>query len=320
MAEKRYTTPVFIGGFPSGGTDLLKTILNAHPEIYINGEMPFLFNLEKYGVRPDHLINSNNDFKNIKSIAKAYDIWGNLEGLRELSYSDFENSTVTINEFFRKAFNNKNSMIWGNKTPQNTENIEMLTRLFPQSKFIIIIRDIRDTTLSWRNKWGKSMYLTAHKWNKRLAGIEQNDHILCVKFEDLLDDLESTTKIICSFLAITWNERMLRHSKYVDKPIDGKINYGKGVLSENKEKWKTQLTDFQIKRIEEIAFDTLKLHGYNVQIAKEKKVISTLEKGLGIAHDVFATFFVGNRQAQNNSITHRIKSALDQVKYRMGIM
>lgn len=33
---------VFICGFPSSGTDLLKNIINAHSDISINGEFPFL--------------------------------------------------------------------------------------------------------------------------------------------------------------------------------------------------------------------------------------------------------------------------------------
>ena len=72
---------LFICGFPGGGTDLVKTILNSHPDVYINGEMPFLKNVIRYGY------GENTKFSNISEIAKfqkvlhKFDTWGNIENL-----------------------------------------------------------------------------------------------------------------------------------------------------------------------------------------------------------------------------------------------
>lgn len=318
MSQANIADPLFLGGFPSGGTDLLKNILNAHPQIHINGEMPFLYNLEKYGLRPDQTIKSSAEFDEYKEIFTNYDIWDNLEGLADLNFKDFDQKEITLKEFLRKAFNDNDRLVWGNKTPQNTENVDELLKFFPNAKFVIIIRDIRDTALSWKNKWGKNMLLTAHKWNQRLSNVSKSEQLLWITFEDMLEDLEATTKRICSFLEIEWSNQMLEHSKFVEKKIDGKINYGKAVISGNKEKWKEQLSAKQIRRIEEIAFNTLNKYNYAVEHAKSEVAISGTEKLFGKIHDLYATLFIGNLKAENNSFGHRLKSAIDQVKYRIG--
>ena len=37
-------------GFPSSGTDLIKTVLNAHPKIELSGEVPYLPKLVDNGL------------------------------------------------------------------------------------------------------------------------------------------------------------------------------------------------------------------------------------------------------------------------------
>lgn len=45
-----HTDLVFLCGFPSSGTDLLKNVMNAHPDIWMSGEFPFLPRLAReYG-------------------------------------------------------------------------------------------------------------------------------------------------------------------------------------------------------------------------------------------------------------------------------
>src|SRR5439155_18919139 len=89
-------------------------------------------------------------------------------------------------------------LYYGNKTPQYTELLRPLLNLFPATKLILIVRDIRDVALSFEKKWGKSGVLCAHKWNWRMHhGLACLDslprgqwHIL--RYEDLLRDPRST--------------------------------------------------------------------------------------------------------------------------------
>lgn len=199
---------------------------------------------------------------------------------------------------------------------QNTENIAILNEYFPKARFIIIVRDIRDIAISWRKKWSKSMTLTASKWNNRMNFVENADNIMWIKYEDLIEHLEKTTVEICNFLKIGWEKGMLSHHMRKSEVIDGKINYGKKVVSDNKEKWRSILSKNELKRIEEISFKTLIRFSYQIEVAKNHKEITFFEKYVGILHDLYASLFVGNKFKSINSFKERIKEIKRQIKVR----
>ena len=308
---------VFLCGFPSSGTDLLKNVVNAHSEIFINGEFPLLYNLStKYGafVPAEATKEVVNDLKKI-------DI-----------HKNFENSNVNFKqakpeysfaELYSLMLTSKKVRWKGNKTPQNTENIDKLISLFPSAKFILILRDVRDVALSWHKKWGKDKLFCACKWNYRmLQGYNalqtlENDRFLILKYEDLLINLENTAHSICDFLNIEYQEKMLEYYNYIDEKIDGKINYGKPIIKENTEKWRQQLTDKEVKRIEEVSFKSLTLFNYPVVKAQEYRPATKIEKYLGVVRDLYSLIAIGNRAREKNRIFYQIKSILLEVNKRV---
>ena len=127
MNKKRQL--IFIGGFPSGGTDLLKNILNAHPDIHINGEMPFLYKLANYGYTENSIITSETEYEKFINILTQLNEWNNLENI------DYKPTLYPVNvgKLLYNLFSTKNTMIWGNKTPQNTENLNIISSIFPNA-------------------------------------------------------------------------------------------------------------------------------------------------------------------------------------------
>ena len=99
-----------------------------------------------------------------------------------------------------------------------------------------------------------------------------------MRFEDLLSNIEEESKRICNFLKIPFSERMLSHHEYTKENFPGKINYGKSIVKNNREKWRLQLKNKMILRIEEVAFDTMKLFNYQCSKANSNKAISSFEK------------------------------------------
>ncbi len=305
---------LFIGGFPSGGTDLLKNILNAHPEILINGEMQFLYKLAKYGVPYDFQVKSLEDIIFLKRVIKKYDVFENIKFLDSIDSNHILNKPISLNQFFEIALGGSEYLICGNKTPQNTENISILSTYFPRAKFIIIVRDVRDVVVSWNKKWGKNRKLTAHKWTNRMQNISNYDRVQIIKFEDLIQNLKETTKRICTFLEIDWNEQMLKHQEYNDEIIDGKINYGSRVITNNMKKWNANLTERQVKRVEEISFQCLNKYSYKLDYAEKEKKITSYELLYGFTQDVLASLFIGNRMSSNNTFLNRISLLYKQLK------
>lgn len=312
------TNLLFLCGFPSSGTDLLKNTINAHSEVYINGEFPLLLNVaSKYG--------------SMVSASAVPDLVRELQGID--IHRNFENPNpqfeqerlhYSLAHVYGAMLNNKVVQWKGNKTPQNTENINRLKQVFPQAKFILIVRDIRDVALSWHKKWAKDKLLCAWKWNERmkrgyqsLQSLDEGDYLI-VKYEDLLNDLENTTRRICEFLGLNFQQRLLEFYKYVDRKLDGKLNYGAPVIQSNTGKWKQQLTSAEIQRIEEVAFETLSLFEYPVSLATEAQSLNPLERISGRGRDLFALLFIGNRAIQDNRWRDRLELISLEIRKRLS--
>jgi hypothetical protein len=306
---------LFVCGFPSGGTDLTKTILNVHPDIYVNGEMPFLKNLVQAGYNKFTRFTNIADINYLQNILKNTDPWKNIENIDYDFTSDIAKKKVlSLEEVIRVFFSNLERKVWGNKTPQNTESIESLLKLFKKPYFIIVTRDIRDVCMSWHNKWGKDMIWCSAKWAERMKkgyDITQNiasKQYLFIKYEDILSNTEGICRKICQFLELPFSERMLEHHKYTVRKIDGKINYGQIIIADNKRKWEGQLPNKTIERIEEIAFQTMKNLGYKPDFAYKERAITSTEIWYGKLKDLMAFFFIGNRYSKENHLQRIFKN------------
>ena len=307
---------VFIAGFPSGGTDLTKTILNAHPDIYLNGEMQLLYQLEQSGFSADTLM-TQKEVERLRIFLKERNVNGSTENIDTPFSSE---TSITLQDALYQMFSTQERLIWGNKTPQNSKHIPELSRTFPQAKFIIVVRDVRDVCLSWRDKWGKDMKWCASKWAQCMQQAwtsSQNlspQQSLFVNFESLLEDNESICQQICTFLEIPFSAYMLEHYKHTTEKVDGKRNYGKPIISMNKQKWRTGLSSEQVKRIEEIAYETMKLLGYQPEYATHARPLTKLEYRAGQIRDISSLFLVGNKARTNNSLTQKLKTFRKKIK------
>ena len=211
----------------------------------------------------------------------------------------------------------------GNKTPQNTEHIEELTKLFPDARFILIVRDVRDVALSWKKKWGKDPLLSAAKWNGRmLSGVEQLESLgparfMVLRYEDLLRDAEQVERSVCQFLGLEFQDRMLEFFRHVRGVVDGKLNYGQPIQADNTGKWGSRMSPTLVKRIEEVAYDGLQQFHYDTLCAKRSIRLTRLEALRGRLIDLWSTVFVGNRAIRGGQLRNRLKTVRVEVAKRL---
>ncbi|MCP4371497.1 MAG: sulfotransferase [Deltaproteobacteria bacterium] len=313
-------TPLFSCGFGSGGSDLTKNILNAHPDIYIASEINRLIYISKRGY------DCNTVFSELAEVDKFQRFLRDLHGghvFESIDY-DFSNEMeqkgiLGIEYVVQRCLSNreKDVSVWGAKT--DPEQIVLLSKLFPRAKFLLVTRDVRDVCLSWRNKWGKDMVWCAAKWADRMAqGLKFASAMgtagcLVVTFEDLISETEKSCHNICNFIGVPFSDRMLNYHVYTDR-WEKKLNYGRPIISTNKEKWRKKLTKKMIIRIEEIAYSTMKLSGYQPEFANELKPISRYEKVRGVCLDSWAILFVGNRAYKKNCFRLRIRNAFRMLR------
>lgn len=314
---KNHTQLIFVGGFPSGGTDLLKNILNVHPQINLSGEIQLLPSLLSQRYTADTTFPDVESLEQFRSTLRRIDYWHNFKGvdsdLTKLEYPVHFGSV--IRRFL--AGDSCDAKICGSKTPQFTENMDSLHCLFPDAQFIIVVRDVRDIALSFQKKWGKDMLWSADKWNRRMCLARKvsrqfPEQVLFVKFEDLLDRTEGMLREVCCFLSLEFSERMLRHHEFTGLR-DGKINYGQPLKSGNKQKWREQMRPSTVRRIEEVAWQGLKQFGYDVAFTEEPRSFGALDRCRGQLNDALAMLLVGNRAAENNSIGQRVKNVSNRI-------
>jgi sulfotransferase family protein len=330
-AQPRIDNLVFLCGFPSGGTDLLMSVMNAHHQIFIPGEFPLLPAMARtYGSTVaaqdvDQLIVDflrHDGYRNFRNHH-----WTNFQANRKDEVTrgplpppdaDGEYSLSTI---YRYLLGVPDSVLWtGNKTPSNTEQINDLRTLFPSARFVVIARDVRDVALSWRRKWGKDEIFAAAKWTQRmqvglasLAELGDSEGLL-LTFEQLLDDLPGVCAAVCSFLGLRFDSEMLSFHQKATKMIDGKPNWGKPLIAGNYGKWRGVMSPTMVRRIEEIALPTMTALGYDASVAERHVPVTRLERLRGYARDAWATVAVHNRYAQNRGIRTRFRNVLFESK------
>ena len=154
----------------------------------------------------------------------------------------------------------KNFEYFGDKTPNYIYNLKLIKSIFPDAKFIVLIRDPRDYALSMKRTWNKSLYRAAFKWRivmlKLLEDISEfRDDVHFVKYEDILTDTKQVMLDFCQFVGIPFQEEMLKLSKPTE--MVGKTKGKTFIVRSNFNKYKEELSMVQIQKIEELSFDAL---------------------------------------------------------------
>lgn len=156
---------------------------------------------------------------------------------------------------------NRNSRLglsaWGDKTPHYLKDFEILYELFPDAKFMYIVRDGRDVALSLLLKnWGpNNIYACARYWKQlniereAFKELEKKGQLISLSYENLLDDIENNVTRIYEFLEQEVSDAEI---KKICAPVK-KGNYNK---------WKKKLSKGQIRIFDRVAANTLKRFGY----------------------------------------------------------
>lgn len=274
----QFNGPLFIVGWPRSGTKLLRDLLNRHPKISIpvieSHFIPYFVN--KFGL--------NSDFNDEQLLTEFYELFsqskfyrcfknrGVILNFEHLNANANKQSWSALLEFILRYYasnNRKNAdFIWGDKTPQYLVFMDTLKKIFPEAKFIHIIRDPRDCCLSNKRAWGKNIYRSAHRWAKAIQKARQAGHFLEgdyieVLYEQLLDEPQKTLKNICDYLGCEFSDNMLELDKPSENLSDTKNS--QKIVKDNKNKYLNYLSVKEIKRIEEIVYTVARELGYKFE-------------------------------------------------------
>ena len=231
--------PIFIIGNPRSGTTLLRLIVNNHKNIIVPPECGFIIWLyEKYQGWSLQNGRARSDIKCFVSdlnSCKKFETWGiNVFQLEDFIISVEPKSYAALVEatyMFFSSLHKSGISQWGDKNNFHVKSVDTINAIFPDSRFIHIVRDGRDVACSYKalaTSASKSIYapnLPSHikkisqEWlDNNQAAINSFDKIdvsrvLLVRYEDLVSETEHQVRKICSHIGQEYDENMLMYYK-----------------------------------------------------------------------------------------------------------
>lgn len=275
----------FILGNPRSGTTLLRLILNNHSLIGVPPESGFLqWWYEKYSnwsekdTKDDNKINLFLD--DILSSKKIEDWKLKRPDLKNFILSEKPKNYPEIITTIYKFYTN-NKLIIGDKNNYYINHLEELSLIFPNAKYIHLVRDGRDVACSYKNinklnpnlkyipKVSSNIVDIANEWNNNIITIEnfmQKFNSITIRYEDLISTPVETLNKVCTFLEVKYEEEMLNYYQNNDEPTSTLHWKGKTketIDEKNKKKYLSLLSNEELNKFNGIAHVTLKKFNYD---------------------------------------------------------
>jgi len=258
--ETTYPPMPIIVSVGHSDTDLLRLMLDTHPELSIPAETHFISSVLQLKSEGDVL---RHELYNMVVNAPSWDDFN-------LSKEDFYHQLGAINPFnisdglrcFYKIYVQQfNKPRYGDQTSQYLTQMTSIQAALPEAHFIHIIRDGRDVALSKRGlgiEPGNEIEAQASSWLWQIREARQQaqfcSHYLEIHYEDLIMDTESVLIKICQFIDLPYSKNLLTQSigdAYGERSYRTRIN-----------NWQSEMGDHDRAKFEAIAGRMLYELGY----------------------------------------------------------
>ena len=274
--------PFFIVGSGRSGTTLLRLVLSGHSRIEIPPETWFLLPLIARLPLLDRLGPAQVE-EAIGLITGDYR-WPDME-IAAAAFADQARALpdptiktlmgLVYDEHLRRAGKPR----FGDKTPPYIGIVPQLATLYPDSRFIHLIRDGRDVAASfidahfqggvWESdfEWRRAIRLGLGYRASPLA-----DRLLEIHYEDMVSDLEATTRRICGFLDEAFEPEMLTFRESITRKVPARElvvhrSLDRPVSPMAAQAWRSRLSSPELFLIESCIRDELAAMGYQPHFA-----------------------------------------------------
>jgi Sulfotransferase family len=274
---------LFVVGAPRSGTRLLGRLVNAHPDIAVIHEARFVpgWFRHRRGVTPEgfvtpELVEKLAKFERFEQLEVEREQLEQLvAGRKRLPYSAF------VTELFDLHGTALGKRLVADKSPRYVRNLPTLHELWPQARFVHLVRDGRDvalSVLSWRKvvergelvanlpTWEEDHTTTVALWWERLVRLGREDggalgpalyHDL--RYESLVSDPAAECEALSAFLDVPYDEAMLRYHEAADAR---RSRHASRPPTPGLRKWRAQMPAEEIERFEAAAGGLLEELGY----------------------------------------------------------
>ena len=201
QADGGAPSPVFLVGFPRSGTTLLDTMLMGHDRVQVMEEQPPLRVVER--------------------------ALGGTDRLAALTVREIEDLRALFYDETRKCIDYDPRKILVDKFPLHLNKVPLISRLFPDAKFILAVRHPCDVVLScfitsFALNNAMSNFLTLEKcaetydlsfgyWKQCIDMMPINVHT--VFYERMIESVETELRPLFAYLGLDWNAEATDHQK-----------------------------------------------------------------------------------------------------------
>lgn len=272
--------PMFVGSGRSG-TTLFRNIFDSHPDLAMTHEAHFVLPMALQRRRLETASGIDIERFVARLYANPNFVRQGLEepavraALDAASPATFADAVRTV---FAAYAAQHGKRLYGDKTPGYVTHMGLLGELFPEARFVHIIRDGRDVAMAYldREEWGPStMADAALYWRSRVgrgrdAGRRLGpDRYREVRYEDMVDDPEAVTRELCEFLGLDFHPVMLEFHRRGTEFAAGTPHPDafRGLaqpVTKGMRDWRTQMAPDDVALVEAIAGDLLSDLGYDV--------------------------------------------------------
>ena len=291
MADRPGNPFVFVLGCQRSGTTLLRQMLDAHPELVVTSDTEFITRVLPPGAPADAKLEPE-----MVERAIGYRTRSGRAGFDHLELSDetvrrLAASAETYAQFVTLLFDEvaaqHGKALAGDKTPDYSRYVAFLHGLFPRARFVDIVRDGRDVTLSmlqwaktgprgpvrtvvWQEHpvaacalWWTDMVRSAARDGARLPA----GHYLRIRYEDLIAEPEAVLERITDFLGLRFSTDMLSYyegQRQVRRPGEtSNLPPTAGLRN-----WRQQMESADVDVFEALAGDLLGDLGYERAVVR----------------------------------------------------
>jgi LPS sulfotransferase NodH len=273
----------FIVGAPRSGTRLLGRLVNAHPEIAVIHEARFVpgWFRHRRGVTPEGLVTPElveklAQFERFEQLEVEREQLEQVVARREkMPYSAF------VSELFDLHGRAVGKRFVADKSPRYVRNLPTLHELWPEARFVHLVRDGRDvglSVLSWKKvvergelvanlpTWEEDRTTTVALWWERLVRLGREDGSVLgpglyheVRYEALVADPAAECEALCAFLELPYDQAMLH---YHEAPEARRSRHASRAPTPGLRKWRAQMPPQEVERFEAAAGELLDELGY----------------------------------------------------------
>ncbi len=266
--------PVHVIGHARSGTSVFVRMLRKYLRIGFGTESQFIIrfyeNLSRYGDLADDSSRRRlvEDICQERWFERCDHRFGGFETSPDEILADVATPSYAgvLDAVFRQLAKQMRMERWGDKTPEYIDHLPVLFELFPDARFIHVVRDGRDVALSgFEQPFGeKNVFTAARAWKAAMdkvqafAGSIPQRQFLEVRYEDFLAEPGDCFEKLIEFLEIDPQDGQL--AKAITESVRGELKVG------NTEKWRRRLSERQIQRFDRLAADALSHYGYAVSV------------------------------------------------------